>query len=257
VADAGAFLARLTRLDPAALVRLRSAPVPGMGGTAGRTLLWARLPWAVLVTRTVPGSGPGDVTVSAAELLAELARAGAGLPVRRDAEWRWPLPPSAGRVVETLSGAELRHIAEAAAEALRSAAEHGVAGRAVGQRALRDALLDHVAVVVTERPAGVHEVSAGVPAVPAGVEVPAGVPEVSAGVPGAAADKGRIEVSQRLVQAVIRMGFLGPDGASDDDDRVQVRRAGRWIGLSAPYGIAWSLKVSQLALTPTRHHPNG
>ncbi|HEY7272796.1 MAG TPA: hypothetical protein VH502_08685, partial [Actinoplanes sp.] len=49
VADAGAFLARLTRLDPAALVRLRAA--------GARTALWARLPWNVLVTREVANDG--------------------------------------------------------------------------------------------------------------------------------------------------------------------------------------------------------
>ncbi|PWU43624.1 hypothetical protein DLJ46_30420, partial [Micromonospora globispora] len=94
VADAGAFLARLVRLDPAAVVRLR--PVPG----AGRTALWARLPWGVLVVRTVAGEAPGDVTVAAAELLAELEADGGALPRRRDDRWRWPLPPVSSRAVE-------------------------------------------------------------------------------------------------------------------------------------------------------------
>jgi hypothetical protein len=223
LADAGAFLARLTRLDPTAVVRLRSA------GASGRSALWARLPWTVLVTRTVSGEGPGDATVPAGDLLAELGRAGAALPARRDADWRWPLPGAPGRVVETMAGAELRRIAAAAAGTLRTAAEHGVAGRAVGQRVLRDALLDHVAVVVTEQPAAEP-----------------GTPSAGAG----------IEVSQRLVQAVVRMGFLGP-GEPGDDDWVQVRVAGRWVGLSAPFGTAWSLKVSQLALRPTGDSLNG
>lgn len=233
IADAGAFLARLARLDPSAVVRLRSA------GSTGRTTLWARLPWTVLVSRTVAGGGPGDATVSAALLLAELERAGTGLPPRRDPDWRWPLPGSAGRLVETMAGAEVRRIAAAAAGALRSAADHGVAGRAVGQRAVRDALLDHVAVVVTESGAGQPPTL------------------TAAGV--------RIEVSQRLVQGVVRMGFLGPaepfpsdrvesDRVESDrveSDRVQVRVAGRWTGLSAPYGAAWSLDSSQLSITPT------
>ncbi|GHJ14366.1 hypothetical protein [Micromonospora sp. AKA38] len=212
VADAGAFLARLVRLDPAVLVRLR--PVPG----AGRTALWARLPWGVLVVRTVPGDAPGDVTVAAADLLAELSAGGAGLPRRRDDGWRWPLPPPVSRPVELLPGAELRRIADAAAGTLREAATHGVAGRAVGQRVLRDALLDHVAVVVT--------------------------PDGEPGAP--------VEVSQRLVQGVVRLGFLGT-GAGD----VQVRVAGHWVGLVGPYGAAWSRTVADLALTPTRVHPNG
>ncbi|MEV0004106.1 hypothetical protein AB0H28_17720 [Micromonospora sp. NPDC050980] len=210
VADAGAFLARLVRLDPAGLVRLR--PVPA----AGRTALWARLPWGVLVVRTVPGTAPGDVTVAAGDLLAELSAGAAALPRRRDDGWRWPLPPPVSRPVEVLPGVELRRIADAAAGTLRAAATHGVAGRAVGQRVLRDALLDHVAVVVTP-------------------DDPPAAP---------------VQVSQRLVQGVVRMGFLGTGD-------VQVRIAGHWVGLVGPYGAVWSRTVADLALTPTRVHPNG
>ncbi|MCW3815670.1 hypothetical protein ONA91_14530 [Micromonospora sp. DR5-3] len=208
VADAGAFLARLVRLDPAALVRLR--PVAGVG----RTALWARLPWGVLVVRTVTGTAPGDVTVAAGELLAELSSGGSGLPRRRDDGWRWPLPPPASRAVETLPAEDVRRIAAAAAGTLREAATHGVAGRAVGQRALRDALLDHVAVVVT----------------------PDDLPDAP------------VEVPQRLVQGLVRMGFVGTGD-------VQVRVAGRWVGLVGPYGAAWSQKVAELSLTPTITHP--
>lgn len=225
-ADAAAFLARLTRLDPAAVVRLRS------DRAAGRTALWARLPWTVLVSRTVAGTGPGDATVSAAKLLAEVTANGSDLPARRDAEWRWSLPPSAGRVVETIAAADLRRIAAAAADTLHAAAAEGVGGRAVGQRALRDALLDHVAVVVT-RPAA--ETGAGV----------GGPPEPS-----------RIEVSQRLVQAVVRMGFLGA-GDVLSDEHAQVRLAGRWVGLSAPYGVAWLPGVNQLAVQADLGRTNG
>ncbi|ROT26301.1 hypothetical protein [Micromonospora sp. HM5-17] len=226
LADAGAFLARLTRLDPAALVRLRSA---GPAGSAERTQLWAWLPWAVLVGRVVDGPGPGDVTVSAAELLAELEQGGAVLPRRRDADWRRPVPPSPGVVVERIAGADLRRIAEAAAGTLRTAAE-GVAGRAVGQRALRDALLDHVAVVVTTPP--------------------------SADSAGSGLDGGRIEIPQRLVQGIVRMGFLGPAGTSEMD-AVQVRIVARWVGLAAPFGVAWLHHAGPLAIRSTRGHPNG
>ncbi|MFE9656785.1 hypothetical protein [Micromonospora sp. NPDC006431] len=210
VADAGAFLARLIRLDPATLVRLR--PVPGVG----RTALWARLPWGVLVVRTVTGTAPGDVTVAAGELLAELSAGGAALPRRRDDGWRWPLPPPASRAVESLPAEDVRRIAAAAAGTLREAATHGVAGRAVGERALRDALLDHVAVVVT----------------------PDDAPDAP------------VEVPQRLVQGLVRMGFVGTGD-------IRVRVAGRWVGLVGPYGAAWSRKVAELGLTPTITHPNG
>ncbi|MEW2383322.1 hypothetical protein AB0873_14700 [Micromonospora sp. NPDC047707] len=215
VADAGAFLARLVRLDRAALVRLRPA------GAEGRTALWGRLPWGVLVVRTVAGAGPGDdVTVAAGQLLAELTAGGAALPARRDADWRWPLPPAASRRVETLPAAEVRRVASAAADALRDASAHGVGGRAVGQRALRDALLDHVPVVVTP-------------------DVPPGEP---------------VEVSQRLVQGVVRMGFLGGD---ETGGGVQVRAAGRWVGLVGPYGAAWSQTATDLAVRPAANHPFG
>ncbi|WP_410822169.1 hypothetical protein [Micromonospora sp. 050-3] len=224
VADAGAFLARLVRLDPVAPVRLRPAGAPG------RVALWARLPWQVLVVRTVAGGPPDgdaeDVTVAAGELLAELERGGATLPTRRDAQWRWPLPPTRSRQVEALPVAELRRIADAAAGTLRTASEQGVAGRAVGQRALRDALLDHVAVLIT---------ADGAPAAP-------------------------VEVSQRLVQGVVRMGFLGAPGDSADDEggnAVQVRVAGRWVGLVGPHGAAWLQKATDLAVTPLSARPNG
>jgi len=211
VPDAGAFLARLTRLDPGAPVRLR--------GAAGRTALWAHLPWDVLVTREVAGRGPDDATVSAAELLAVLAEGGDRLPSVRDAQWRWPLPPAASETVETVSAAELTRLAAAAAGTLREVSAGGLAGRAVGQRVVRDALLDHVALVVTR------------------------------------AGGGPVEVSQRLVQAISRMGFLGPQGAEVPDTRVRV--TGRWVGLSAPYGVAWLQTVSKLTVMPIGSHPKG
>ncbi|MFC7535050.1 hypothetical protein [Actinoplanes sp. GCM10030250] len=211
VPDAGAFLARLTRLDPAAPVRLRSS--------GGRTALWAQLPWDVLVTREVAGAGPGDATVSAGELLAVLAAGGESLPERRDTQWRWPLPPVASRAVESISGAELARLATAAAGTLREISAGGVSGRAVGQRAVRDALLDHVALVVT--PEG-------------------GAP---------------VQISQRLVQAVARMGFLGPKDTEAAEARVRV--AGSWVGISAPYGVAWRQSVHKLTVMPMPSHPKG
>jgi hypothetical protein len=211
VADAGAFLARLVRIDAGAPVRLRSA--------GARTALWAHLPWDVLVTREVAGPGPGDATVAAADLLAVLAGGGEDLPPRRDASWRWPLPPSAGSAVESVATADLSRLAEAAAGTLREVTAGGLAGRAVGGRAVRDALLDHVALVVT--------------------------PEVGS----------PVEVPQRLVQAVSRMGFLG--SATVDGPPARVRTAGQWVGLSAPYGVAWLQPVKKLTVMPIASHPKG
>ncbi|XVV14093.1 hypothetical protein ACQP2X_06995 [Actinoplanes sp. CA-131856] len=211
VPDAGAFLARLVRLDPGAPVRLKTA--------GGRVALWARLPWDVLVTREVAGHGPQDATVAARELLGVLARGGDELPPLRDAQWRWPLPPPGGETVESVSGAELSRLAVAAAGTLREVTAGGLSGRAVGQRALRDALLDHVALVVTP---------------------PGGSP---------------VEVSQRLVQAISRMGFLGAGDTEDSATRVRV--SGRWVGLSAPYGVAWLQAVKKLTVMPIVDHPKG
>ncbi|HET9518131.1 MAG TPA: hypothetical protein VFO77_10425 [Actinoplanes sp.] len=217
VADAGAFLARVTRLEPGALVRLR--------GTAQRTALWARLPWDVLVTRTVAGAGPPDATVSAADLLRHLAGGDPSLPPVRDEQWRWALPPSgpAATAVESVAVAEFARLAQAAAGTLRAAAAQGVAGRAVGQRQLRDALLDHVALVV---------------------QPPVGEP---------------VSVPQRLVQAVVRMGFLGAASSIADGDAAvaSVLTAGRWLGISAPYGTCWLQTVKTLTVVPISGDPNG
>ncbi len=203
--DAGAFLSRLVRLDAATVVRLR--PVDG------RVQLWAPLPWGVLVGRAVPGTAAGDATVSAAALFEEVARGGAVLPPRRDADWRWPLPPAAGgRVVESVPADEVRRVAAAAAGTLRTATTEGVGGRAVGQRALRDALLDHVPIVVSD-------------------------------------GQSSVDVSQRLIQAVVRMGFLGQPDVSPTSS-IDVRVSGRWIGLIAPYGVAWLPPVQQFSLKP-------
>ena len=111
------------------------------------------------------------------------------------------LAAAAGRAaepVEVVPRAELAGVAAAAAGTLRDGAgERASAGRAVGQRVLRDALLDHVAMVVT---------------------------------PDAGGRAGR--GAQRLVQAVVRMGFLGPAEAAGGP---AVRGAG-----GRPLGRAWS-----------------
>jgi hypothetical protein len=194
VADAGAFLARLTRLDQGALVRLRPA-----GGD--RTALWARLPWEAMATRSVPGGLSHDVTVRAADLLTGLARGVTDLPARRDELWRWPLPPPRAQVLERIPVGAVREIGAAAEGTVRAAARDGVGGRSVGERVVRDALLDHVAIRVTSEPTGEP-----------------------------------VDVPQRLVQAVVRMGFLGSVPATES---VRVLRAGSWIGLAAAYGTAW------------------
>ncbi len=173
-ADAGAFLARAVRLDPAALVRIRC--------DAGRIALWTWLPLDVLATRVVRGDGPPDATVSAAALLTALteaaaeteAAAGAGLagvavPERRDAEWRGALPSeSAVDELDAVPADVIQQLLVAGERTFREASA-GADPRAVG-----DALLDH----------DVLTVSAG---------------DQTATVP------------LRLLLALARMGFLGED----------------------------------------------
>jgi hypothetical protein len=208
VGDAGAYLARLVRLDAAALVRLR----PAGDSTVA---LWARLPFDALVTRRVRADFAEDRTVRAADLLAVLSAGGAELPSRRDTEWRWPLPSGPGRVVERLPVAEVRRLGTAAATTLREAVSGGVGGRPVGERVLRDALLDHVAVVVITD------------------------------------DGERVDLPQRLVQAVIRMGFVGPaEGPAPTGETAEVRLAGGWVGLAGPYGTGWLRRSSPLSVRP-------
>jgi hypothetical protein len=206
-ADAEAFLARLLRLDPAALVRLRPA--------GERTQLWARLPWEVLVTRLVAAVDPQpeDITVPARALLDSFDSGTA--PPRRDVEWRWRLPPDTARVVETIPPDEIRRVAAAAARTLREAGTAGVGGRPVGERVLREALLDHVPIVV-------------------------------------ASDDDRVEVPQRLVQAVLRMGFLGTGTDGSAEPAVAVRVAPGWVGLAAGYGTAWRQRDSPFTVRTIR-----
>jgi hypothetical protein len=177
------------------------------------------LPFGVLAVRPLTVTIDTDVTVGARALLATIEDPSAPVPQRRDEAWRWPLPPSRGRAVETIPAAEIARIAQAASTTLREAAEHGVGGRAVGERVLRDALLDHVPIVVT------------------------------------GSDGVRVEVSQRLVQAVVRMGFV-PIPSVDSfrsvtfgDNLVTVRFAVGWIGLDTSYGSTWYRPSSPMRLS--------
>ncbi|GAA2354816.1 hypothetical protein [Dactylosporangium salmoneum] len=187
--DAVAFLARVARLDPGAVARLRPAG-------EGAVTLWSRLPWGVLVCRALPATVGSDRTVAAAELLASVD---GDLPASRDTDWRWSLPAVPGTTVERIPAADVVRVGEAAARTVRTAAAEGVGGRAVGSRMLRDALLDHVPITVTTD---------------GGADIP---------------------VSQRLVQAVVRMGFTG----SGPRDFVDVRISGPWTALACAYGSAW------------------
>jgi hypothetical protein len=205
--EVGPFLARLVRLDPAALVRLRPAvgdrarPASGAAVTA-----WGRMPWGVLAARTVSGTVAGDLTVSAAALLDLVSTGGDRLPGRRDGDWRWPVPATMGEAVESVPAADLVRLGAAAARTLRSGQ-----GR-VGERVLRDALLDHVAIAV----------------------------RTAAGV--------AVEVRQGLVQAALRMGLV----TTDDNENITVRTVGKWVGLTSRDGEVWQQTGTSLAVRIVR-----
>jgi hypothetical protein len=213
-ADAGAFLARVVRLDPAALIRVR----PYGEGTVA---LWTWLGVGALAVRVVPGTGPGDAVVAASALLDAIGAdvpgpdvddggADIALPPRRDGEWRGPLPGRGFRRLDELPAHVVANLAAAGERTFREAA----AGRSrSGARAVTDAVLDHVAVAVTG------------PADPSG---PATRPETGNGTatqPGTET----AEVPQRAIQALTSLGFLGTDSVA-----VDVTAA--WLRLVGTYG---------------------
>ncbi|MBA3488753.1 MAG: hypothetical protein H0T78_04270 [Longispora sp.] len=158
--DLGAFCARIIRFDPAILVRVDVEAV------------WAILPFDVLATRPLRAGREGFIAPGAyraAEVLEYLSEGGP-LPRDRSADWRGGPPPlTMGRVLERLPARELRGIADAAVETLRQSPP------SLGERRVRDVLLDHVAVTVVAEGEGV------------------------------------VNIPLRLVLGLTRMGFLGND----------------------------------------------
>ena len=140
MADLGSFVGRLVALDPAAVVRLRTA--------AARVTAYARLPFGVLVSRTVAGDAdPGDVTVGAGDLLTALDRGerppAVAWPRRRDMDWRAALPPVDGWVrLDSVPGDVVLGLVRAGRDALRAVP----AGAAT---AAGESLLDHESLTVT------------------------------------------------------------------------------------------------------------
>lgn len=141
LADTGAFLARVVRLDPGALVRLRPAGEAAVG-------LWAWLPIDVLATRVIRGSCLHDVTVSARDLLAAVTAArdhgdaGLPMPAGRDRDWRGPLPAAShGGELDEVPAEVVRQLVRAGEEAFRTAEGE--------QRSVSEALLEHESLRVS------------------------------------------------------------------------------------------------------------
>jgi hypothetical protein len=132
------LLRRVVALDPRSLGRVRTAE--------GRVTVLARLPFAVLVARTVAADTDEqlDRTFTAAALLAWLEE-DAELPEPRDADWRGATPPSVGwQRVDTVPDEVIRALVRSGAHALQgAAARDGVPG-AQPRAEVADALLDSV-----------------------------------------------------------------------------------------------------------------
>lgn len=197
--DVGGYLARLLRLDPKGLVRLRGRSA-GAGGD--RITLWAT-PLGVLTRGDARASltGGADTTVDARALLAavepvfDAGSTAVALPAGQDTAWRASLPPESGwRLVDEVPGEVVVDLAEQAASTVRSSPNPTIAG---------EALLDHPVLVVS------------------GDSATAGEP----------ADE--VDVPLRVVQAAVRMGFLTPG------DPVRVAVSGNWLAVSTPRGVVY------------------
>ncbi|MDQ1646327.1 MAG: hypothetical protein QOJ50_2511 [Cryptosporangiaceae bacterium] len=143
--DATAFLGRVVRLDPAALVRLRSS--------GGALTLWSWLPLDTLAARTVRGAGEGDVTVPAKALLDALTAGASALPPRRDEGWRGAIPPDTpAEQLDAVPAEVVNGLLASAEKAFREASSGG------DPQVVGDALLDQEVLQVT---GGAHTV--GIP----------------------------------------------------------------------------------------------
>jgi hypothetical protein len=194
-------LLRRAAADNASLVRIRLAgaanSAPDAAGTASALV---RMPFGVLVARTVPAH-PGtdvDVVVSVSELLDFCDGTAPTAPSPRDAEWRGGSPPATGwRRIDTVPDDVIRGLVRAGAAALKEAAAREGVPDAQPRAEVADALLDSVVLTVSD------------------------------GLDSA-------EISLRQVSAVTRMGFL-PHGS-----HVAVDLSGRWVRLTAHYGSAYA-----------------
>jgi len=210
--DARAYLARVHRLDPAALVRLRSV-------RNGTVALWTQLPVDVLAMRAVPGDliGADDVVVAVRDLLDRLDGTTDGtaseakellLTAGRDADWRASLPGDGFQRLDEVPATELERLARAGARTFEAAQAAGTGRSGAGARALTEAVLDHIALRVEGR-------------------------------------GGTAEVPQRLVQALGTLGFLGLG-------LVAVDVSPTWVRLVATYGSVHRHRTDtpRLALRP-------
>ncbi|MFZ0902311.1 MAG: hypothetical protein WAN71_00190 [Mycobacterium sp.] len=147
-ADLSAFVERAARLDPAAVIRLRTRP-------GGALTAWAVTGFDVLASRVVAGSlRPDDLSIGADELARGLAAIDSsgyvnpGFPM--DSAWRGALPPDSG--FTHLDDVPARQMLDLAQRGAQLAKEHG------GPQGPPVSLLDQEVIRVSS-----GDVSVGVP----------------------------------------------------------------------------------------------
>ena len=147
-ADLSAFVERAARLDPAAVIRLRTR-------SGGLLTAWAVTGFDVLASRVVAGSlRPDDLSVGADELVRGLAAVDSsgyvnpGFPM--DSAWRGALPPDSG--FTHLDDVPARLMLDLAQRGAQLAKEHG------GAQGPPVSLLDQEVIRVSS-----GDVSVGVP----------------------------------------------------------------------------------------------
>jgi hypothetical protein len=221
--DLGALCARVLRLDPNGLLRVRMV--------AERVTVYSMLPLDVLASLTVrsPQPGVGDRTVSAADLLGAIESATSGArgagpaggaePGRsarvlalsataaRDAAWRGTLPPAAG-----WSRLDLVPVTAVAAAVRAGRAAFEPARGRPDAAAIGGTLLDHQALQVCD-------------------------------------GERAVTLPLRVLYAAWRMGFLGVDPAGSAG-HCAVSMAGGWTRLAAPHGSVYHQRRLGLAVTP-------
>jgi hypothetical protein len=159
------------------------------------------LPFAVLAGRAVPldHTPPAlDSTYAAGSLLTWIDDTAADPPERCDTQWRGGLPPAAHWTrLDSVPEDVVRDLVRTGALTLKEAAEReGVPG-AQPRAEVADALLDSIVLTVS-----------------GGTD--------------------RVEISLRLVSALVRMGFL-PRGS-----RVSVEITPRWLRVAGKYGSVYA-----------------
>jgi len=195
LAELAPVLRRCVALDRGGVARVRAG--------AATVAVYVRLPFGVLVSRTVPGppAAAFDATVHCAELLAWLDATTPAPPPARDAEWRAALPPAGGwQRIDTVPDAVVRDLVRAGALALQDAAARDGLPGAQPRAEVADALLDSVVLTVTDDAA-----------------------------PNAIA-----RITLRTLSALTRMGFLARGS------HAHVDLAGRWTRVVGSYGTVYA-----------------